>query len=417
MFALKVFAAVLSLQLPCASLPAQENSSGSQVPVFDLTITPRTMTEVRLGMQGSIAFCRKDGTRVNFSIPEHSSFTFTLNGRPLDVADPKGIIWKCDENNEGGNKIYFKGESSPAKKCAASKGEIYCLNNSAPNPEIYADAARYELNFVLPAEYGALTPDKEIELKTGIQFQLAVFNKPFAHKTDRMSFEYTFPKDFSPEQRYLDFIQSVFGRYAETFGELPYRKLKVGVIRREEAQGTISGAPSGNLILFSRTALKDPPKIELPPDMGITRDLADPMRKLIIAHELSHFWFGDKYAGRAGWMVEGIPQYLGLIEVLRDSAENFAELTKFFEYIAKQPPAEEISNSSLNSPNGYIKAYYQAPVALLHIGNAVGQDKLVELLKDVFSRNADPSFQDFTDKFLALFPSKRELWESEWHLK
>lgn len=413
----KIFIMIMCLRLPAAALPAKEKADEDRVPIFDFTIKPVTMAEANFEMEGTIAFCRKDETRVKFLLPGRSTFTFTLGGKPADPDDPEGLVWKCGENGGEGDLLHFKGESRPARKCSASGEEIYCLNNSAPNPEIYADAAKYNLKFVLPEAYGALAPEKEIELKTGIQFQIAVFGEPRVHKTRAMTFVYTFPKGFSPEEKYLEFIHGTFSHYADIFGKLPFGELKIGAIRREEERGTISGAPSGNLILFSRTALRDQPKLALPPEMGITRDIADPMRKLIIAHELSHFWFGDRYLGRDGWMVEGIPQYLGLYEVLKDSRENFSDLMKFFEYIARQAPAGEIPNSGLNAPDGYIKAYYSAPVALVKIGNEIGHDKLLELLKTVFSKDPDPSFPDFTEEFSGRYPEKLTLWKTAWQLK
>lgn len=412
----KFVAAALVILAGSLSLPViAQDSVKAQLPSFNFTVTPKTLTAPVFEIEGSISFCQGNETKVQFITPKHSTFTFARNGYPINVNEVGGINWKCASDTD--NLIYFKGESGYVNRCAASKGELYCLNNSAPNPEIAADASAYDISFILPKDYAALQPDKELALKNGIQFQIAMFDKPVVHKGSVISFEYIFPKGFAAETRYIAFLENVIKGYVSNFGKLPYDNLKIGAIRREEDKGTISGAPAGNLILFSRTALSDPPKIELPKDMGITKDITDPIRKLVIAHELSHFWFGDKHAGRDGWMVEGIPQYLGLYEVFKDSRENFAELMKFFEYYDKHAPQDEIPNSGLNSKNGYMKAYYQAPVALVYIGNDIGHENLVRLIVEVFSRNSNPAFADFTRVFKSRYPSKEMLWETAWRIK
>ncbi|MDD5658240.1 MAG: hypothetical protein PHF00_13395 [Elusimicrobia bacterium] len=383
------------------------------LPQFDIRIKPLTLDEPRFTMSGSIRFCAKSGRKVAFVIPRGSTYSFTRNGAALDVSPQEGIDWPC----EPGAAITFFGTSPVSMpKCGASHQEIYCLNRSLPNPEVISDSSRYQLHFELLKGYGGLSPDPSIALNYGIQFQIAQFAAPRRRKTKHFTFEYQFPKDFSPEDGYLDFIEKTLEDHAPMFGALPFHKVLVGAIRRGETTGEISGSPAGNLILFSRTALRDKPNLESLRGMGIQADVSDALRKMVIAHELSHFWFGRSFTGKDGWMVEGIPNYIGLVAVAKGSKGDYAELRKLFEYMDSQGPPGPIPNSPFGNGPLYIRAYYQGSLALAKIGDVVGHEKVLELVAGVYRHNADPAFADFDEAFKKAFPSQAALWTAAWKL-
>lgn len=253
-------------------------------------------------------------------------------------------------------------------------------------------------------------------MNSGIEFQIARFDAPAVHTIGRYSVEYRFPVGFTPEPELENFIEKTLNNWTDAFGALPFQLVRVGAIRRGEKSGEISGSPAGNLILLSRTALKDKPNLSILKTMGIKYDLTDAMRKLVIAHELSHFWFGTKYLGKDGWMVEGIPNYLGLVAVRKESREQFAELLKFFKTMAAQGPQDAIPNHPFGGGAAYLRAYYQGPLALVQIGDAVGHERLIEFLARAYGNNSDPSFAEMSAAFKREFSSQSDLWDRAWRV-
>jgi hypothetical protein len=399
-------------------LLAQASANGTTpIPRFELRIKPLTMDEPLFEIGGSVNYCTDEPRRVVFIVPKDSTFRFTRNGSPLDVSPSGGIAWPCDKGVSTSAPVLFQGTSPKSiKRCAASHHEIFCLNNSVPNPEVISDRSTYRLQFDLPKGYSALIPDSSVEMNSGIQFQLAKFHSPRHRKTKRLTFEYRFPLDFSPMESYLGFMEETLEGYLDMFGELPFHVVKVGAIRRGEKTGEISGSPAGNLILFSRTALGDKPNLDGLRGIGIQADVSDALRKMVIAHELSHFWFANSFVGKDGWMVEGIPNYLGLVAVWKSSQADYAELRKFYEYMDSQGPQDSIPNRPFGEGPLYIKAYYQGALALAKLGEAIGHEPIIKMIAAVYHDNSNPEFTDFDRAFKKGFPSKVDLWETSWRV-
>ncbi|MDP3542111.1 MAG: hypothetical protein Q8T11_06525 [Elusimicrobiota bacterium] len=385
-------------------------------PRFDLRIKPLSMDEPRFAISGSISYCADD-RKVSFFVPRRSTFSFTRNGVPLDVSPNDGIDWPCDKRHADAGAVRFQGMSPEGiRKCGASHNEVFCLNNSVPNPEVMADWSLYRIRFDLPGGYGALVPDSSVELNTGIQFQIAKFRPAQNRKTKRFAFEYRFPSDFHPTEAYLVFLEETMEGYSDLLGDLPFKKIKVGAIRRDEKRGEISGSPSGNLLLFSRTAFHDKPNLEGLRSVGIDGDVSDALRKMVIAHELSHFWFSRTFMGKDGWMVEGIPNYLGLVAVRKGSPKDYAELRKLYEYADARGPQGAIPNHPFGDGPLYVRAYYQGAFALVKLGEELGHENIIGLISAVYQKNADPEFADFDREFRKTFPSRTELWERAWRI-
>jgi len=152
--------------------------------------------------------------------------------------------------------------------------------------------------------------------------------------------------------------------------------------------------------------------------LGITDDVADQFRKLVIAHELSHFWFGCNYQGKDGWMLEGIPQYLGMFAVQKESKEKVAALIAFTEYLDKQIPQDAIPNSPFGQSKVLnIRSYYQGSLALFRIGENIGHENLIKLLTSVYRKNPNPTFADFNNDFKNSYPDHIDFWRKAWRLE
>lgn len=232
-----------------------------------------------------------------------------------------------------------------------------------------------------------------------------------------MSLQILMPTDFKPDDKYLTFLGSVLDKYVGRFGGLSFSTLQVGAIKRGD-DSEINGSPSGDLILFSRTALGAPLSVKGAHPDGGAIDLSDATRRMVIAHELSHLWFGEKYLGSEGWMVEGIPQYLGILESVKSvSNEEGRALISFFTKIAKSGPEKPIpSASAFSTPDDIRLSYYCAPLALYAVGEKIGHDQLISLITDVYGKRAQPVFADFDSAFKSKYPQYSNDWNVLWHL-
>ena len=101
--------------------------------------------------------------------------------------------------------------------------------------------------------------------------------------------------------------------------------------------------------------------------------------------------------------------------MLQDSSVDRDDLLKFFR-VSGNSASGPIPGQPLDDSAGYLKAYYQAPLALLSIGDAVGHEQLRLLLLKVFKKNSDPKFQDFDVEFKAAYPKSYAAWRTAWRL-
>lgn len=385
---------------------------------FELVIKPTSLEKTEFEIRGLTQFAGSGETEVRWVLLPFHRYAFTAKGTPIEVKPGTPVFLNIRDNQAETRRIHFSGTSRlQTSRCGATDGEIFCLNNSLPNPELETeDDSTYEVKFDLPTGYAGLAADSDVGQKYGLQFQVAKFGQPIQRKSPHFDFEYVLPADFTPDRRYFSFLEATLEKWREFFGELPFKKIKIGAIRRGQTQGDINGSPSGNLILFSRTAFGDKPNQAGLEQMGITRDLADPLRKLIIAHEASHFWFGTAFQGKDGWMVEGIPHYLGLY-ALRQDGQDLEDVLKYFKHLDKGGPKGAISNAPFGDGPNYVRAYFQGPLALYTIGEEIGHETLIRFLASIFKREANPAFSSFDQAFRSTFPSKVQLWESAWRLK
>lgn|GEM_PF-1053293 len=386
---------------------------------YDLLIRPVSMFRSSFAVKGKVEIPAEMNS-VNFARIPWQKFVYSIAGEAA-IPDESGKITRPAALSEDDSwQIDFEGISSlKAPKSQADNGEIYCLNNCPPNPEILCDkAALYRVKFDLPQGYKAITFDSDVPSSLGLQFQIARFQEPVVRKTSNFTFEYVFPEGFSADESYLKFLENTMESWYKRFGDPGFNHVKIGVIRRGEAKGEINGSPCGNLILLSRSALGGAADLSGLAGLGIVAEDVDQFRKLVIAHELSHFWFGCKYLGADGWMVEGIPQYLGIYSVLMESAAAVKPLLKFTEYLDRMIPLDSIPNNPFSDDKTlYIKAYYQGSLALYRIGESVGHENLLEFIATVFEGNSNPDFSYFDQQFKRVFPDKHDDWVKAWRIK
>ncbi len=400
--------ALLTLSIPTG----YANESMAQLPQFKLLITPENLHSTKINVDGTVSTSKSS---LQFVLMPWHSYKFDSSGKSIELSD--GSKFNFPDSSLS-HIVHFSGSSNmQAPKYFAGSDEIYCLNNSVPNPEVMSDGSYYDVQFQLPDGYSALVADKDVVQQNGLEFQIAKFGKAIIRKADKMTVKFIFPQGFTANEKYLEFIREQVQLDIKLFGRLPFNAIKVGAIRRGGSE-EINGNPSGNLILFSRTALGDPVHLLSPAKMGISEDISDPLRKLIVAHELAHFWFGGRYQGQDGWMQEGLPQFFGLLAAIRSSSPAKAEALKSFFYkMAKNGPKAPIVNSKFSEDEaGYLKSYFQAPVALLLLSEEVGEDKLTHFLLSVYEENSNPKFADFDQKFRAEFPASVSKWREVWQL-
>lgn len=385
-----------------------------RVPTISFTLTPISMDQRIFKTEGHISPCVKQNTPAKIFLPPGVDVKVSKDGRTLKVDQKNEIIVQCEEAS---SDLLFKGKVrlNPGM-CEASDSEIYCRPNSYPNPEVYADRLRYNILFNLPSGITALIPDPSITLNNGILFQLGKFKPAKIKNTTHFTIEYIFPENFNADVSNFPFIEETLESYFENFGPLSFDHIRIGAIKRGEKTNEITGNPGGNLILFSRTAFGASVSMKGLDQMGITRDLTDAFRKMIISHELSHFWFSDRFLGLDGWMTEGIPNYLGLMAVKKSLPEDFPELLKMFKFMDKKGLQTPIPNRPFGEGDDYIKAYYQGPLALYRIGESIGQEELIHFIVDVYRQNSNPNFNAFESLFLKRYPDQEKVWREAWRI-
>ncbi len=381
------------------------------VPIFQLKIQPVAMDKTKFQTIGSVKW--KGHRSLKFVITPQQNYTFSKKLSVIDVKNGSTI-----DVDPGGEEVDFVGETSiSSEKCAASDDEIYCLNKALVNPEVESDGALYQASFELPAGYSALTSDTDVIQFNGLEFQVAHFAEPVVKRCGNLEVEFIFPEGFQADPQYLSWFTDQLTWQQKLFGKLPHRRVKVGVIRRG-GTSSVNGNPSGNLILFSRTAFGGKLSLSGLEPLHLSADPSEAICRAVIAHEISHFWFGAHLKGQDGWMVEGIPQYIAFVATATGAqTERGKVLLEFFRKMAEKGPEGPIPRSPLRSGADFHKAYYQAPVALFEIGTAVGHRRMINFLLSVYSNNNDPVFGDFDLRFRKDFPTHVELWKKCWRLK
>jgi len=214
-------------------------------PHFDMSIRPISLDCPSFAIKGSIAIPGTGKKIVNLSMMPGLKYKFAVNGSEV-VPDEKNVITlECNPMNPESRLIRFEGNSQIQNpKCQAFGDELFCLNNCPPNPEILTDgSSRYKIRFDLPTGYQAITFDSEIPSSIGIQFHIAKFQKPILRKSANFTFEYFFPEGFKAEEQYFDFLEKTLEDRRMYFGDLGFKLIRVGAIRRGEEKGEISGSP------------------------------------------------------------------------------------------------------------------------------------------------------------------------------
>lgn len=402
-----------------AGLAVDVSQIPSFEPHFDLIIRPVSLWRPHFAVKGSVAI-PGHVEKVEFTRIPGQEFIFRVNGIEQSLDESGMLVRPVSALSTEPWLVAFEGISQlRAPKSLASGDEVYCLNNCPPSPEILTDApSSYNVKYDLPPGYSAISFDSEIPSSMGLQFQIARFQPPIIRKTRNFSFEYVFPEGFNADSAYLDFLETTMEKWFELFGSPGFTTVRIGVIRRGEAKGEINGSPCGNLILLSRSALGGKVDLSGLTAMGIDNSSATQFRKMVIAHELSHFWFGVKFTGHDGWMTEGIPQYLGICAVRQETPDQVRPLLVFTEHLDKMIPQDAIPDNPFSDDQIlYIKAYYQGSLALFRIGEMIGHENLHGLLRAVFDENKNPAFADFDRHFKQLYPEKHQDWLKAWRVK
>lgn len=412
----KLLFAMATLTISATSADADE-----PFPKYKLNITIPSMKEAVLNIDGTVVYTN---TNPALAVLPGRDYKFDIHGVPIDVLDPVAPE-KVGESSHPSkppqehHPVHFKGTTTltPSSKVMASDDEFYCLNKVYPNPEILADGGFYQCEFHVTPGFSILWPHADVVQRNGLQFQVAKMSPIRSIDTKSMGLQIQVPVDFKPDEKYIAFLGSVLDHFVDRFGGLSSSTLQVGAIKRGK-DTEVNGSPSGDLILFSRTALGAPLNESSSHPFGSTLDLSDALRRLVIAHEISHLWFGDKFLGDEGWMVEGIPQYLGLVETIKtvDKAHGEA-LLLFFQKIAKTGSQKPIPSADLSTQDGVILSNYSAPLALYAIGEKVGHDALISLIQDVYDKKNKPAFADFETAFKSKFPQLADDWTRQWQLQ
>ncbi|MGE0494556.1 MAG: hypothetical protein AB7S38_35430 [Vulcanimicrobiota bacterium] len=371
----------------CLVLVLVGSGVADEWPIFRLRVRPQSLATTTFAIRGTVV------------LPAHHP--------PLRLLTQEGQEYGLPEVLPADLREFSLAGTSRVDhpRCQATGDEIYCLTRVGLQPELEVPAALYEVDFELPDGYAALISDPTVPQSQGLVFQVARLAPPFA----RGRFQFVFPLDFDYEPKYLDWIVDSTSWLEERFGPLGLETIKVGAIGRG-GNTQISGTPSGNLILYSRTALGAAVDHRaLGPESG--PELVEPLRRLVIAHEISHFWFGLRYLGHDGWMVEGIPQYLAWRVVAEEFPIQAPVLLAFFERMARAN-SKPVAHATLEeNPLG---AYYQGPLVLHQLGEAVGHGELIQMLQAVYKAHNDPTFEDFEREFQTRFPANSRLWAQQW---
>jgi len=394
---------------PATDKTAEQTRTTETIPQYDLKIIIPSLSRAIVNIEGTVHAVNDHSA---FAILPGQEYKFDIEGQPISVQNEKEL--KVDSSTI----FHFSGTTKIRQnaKCQANGAEFYCLNKVYPNPELLAAQGRYKCLFSTPHKFKALTADSSVIQSNGLQFQIAHFTKHFTLLANKMQVTFMMPGGFIPDMYYCRFMTKTLKNYQEKFGPLPFKLLHVGAIQRG-GDNEVNGSPSGNLILVSRTALGAPlnPKTATPP--GAKQDISESLRKMVLAHELAHMWFGETYLGADGWMVEGIPQYLGIVEAVRSVEPEEAEsLLAFLAKAAEMAPPGAIPNHQLDSPQEFARAYYASALAMYEIGKGIGHDHLVDLLVAVYKKNKSPTFADFDAAFRSQFPKQVELWQKSWRL-
>jgi hypothetical protein len=259
---------ILSL-IMVAMLAFAAAAKANSLPTFKMTIKPVSMEKTDFDIAGDV---ETSDSSLSFVLMPWHAYKFARDGKTIEVTNNTEIHFA---DNRAAKRVHFNGTTQlRGQKCAAADGEIYCLNNSIPNPEVKSSGSYYDVHFVLPHGYSALAADREAIQLNGLEFQIAHFAKPIVERVGKTKLVFAFPEGFLAKREYLDYVKDQLAIDLKQFGELPFTTLKIGVLRRGGGS-EINGNPSGNLILYSRTALGDPVSLSSPGKLGIDGDLTD----------------------------------------------------------------------------------------------------------------------------------------------
>ncbi|CAN5557681.1 hypothetical protein BH10CYA1_BH10CYA1_25700 [soil metagenome] len=405
------------------SISASSAEADEAFPKYKLRITVPMMKNLVLKIDGTVSCPKENPT---FAVLPGRDYKCDINGAPIEVSDqvPLKTLGSAEQTQSLKSApkselvVHFTGTTTlpTSSKVMASEDEFYCLNKVYPNPEILADGGFYQCEFHVPPGFSIAWPNSNVVQRNGLQFQVAKMSPIRSINTKTMGLQLQMPTDFKPDEKYIQFLSSVLDKYVDRFGGLSFSTLQIGAIRRGK-DSEVNGSPSGDQILFSRTALGAPLNESSSHPSGSVVDLSDALRRLVIAHEISHLWFGDKFLGDEGWMVEGIPQYLGILETVKSVDKAHGEaLLSFLKTVAQTAPQKPISTAGLSTRDGIILSNYSAPLALYAIGEKVGHDALIVLIKDVYEKNEKPTFADFDTAFKSKFPQSVNDWNRLWQL-
>jgi hypothetical protein len=404
---MKIITFLMGTGLFFSASPALANES---VPKYKLEIKIPELTQPVIKIDGSVV---NSIVNSRFAILPGQVYKFDVDGKTIEVVDGQPI------KQPASLPVHFVGTTTlvPTAKVQATKDEFYCLNKVYPNPEVYSDGGLYECAFSVPPGFSILWPHSTVVQRNGLEFQVAKMSPPKIVDAKTMAIQLQMPADFQPDKTYLQFIGSVLDKYVDRFGGLAFSTLQVGAIKRG-GDTEINGSASGDLILFSRTALGAPlnQSSAHPDDSKI--DLTNALRRMVIAHELAHLWYGERFQSDEAWFIEGVPQYLGLLESAQSvspeqSAALFAFMRKRAETVAHNP----ILQASLESKEGFVQAYYAAPLALYDIGEKVGHERLIKLLVEISNEKPKVTFADFDKAFKQKFPQSVNDWNQLWQVQ
>lgn len=359
-------------------------------PRFTMTIAVPAIEKTAFAITGSVEVPARGHAKIPLVLTPGHHYAFSVGGQPVATAAELAVDVPAD--GPGVARIGFIGRTDlHSPRCGAAGDEIFCLNHAMPNPEVGVDGdATYRVAFTLPPGYAALAPSPDVTQRNGLQFQIARFAPPLERKTAHLAFRYVLPADFRPDARYFAWLETAMEAWVAAFGAPPFQEVLVGATRRGAKQRDVNGSPSGNLILVSRTALGDAPDVSYLATLGVAGDPSDALRRLVLAHEASHFWFGERLAGKDGWMTEGLPNYLAMALMRREHVDVSAPLALFRKLAPGGGDGPIPGTPYAEDKKAYSRAYFQGALALWEIGEAIGHDALIALIAEVYRANADP---------------------------
>ena len=193
------------------------------------------------------------------------------------------------------------------------------------------------------------------------------------------------PQHEKGAQGILETSNRLINNYTKIYGQLPYKTINIAEAASYRGNG---GSSFGNSLVFQEEMF--------------TYDFLDTLHinsaKILLAHEIAHFWFGGKlntsYLPGASILTEGLAEYSAMEQLKNFYPFNISR--KYIEIILKR--ASNYEDSPLNQAfDDKYALYYKAPASFRRISMEMGNQKFDTLLRNYINISIGKfvSLQDF----------------------